>query len=291
MEISFTPRKPRNQRLHQASQPAVEIPHRPAQSYNSGTSISNWKAQSIYIDELARLIDREVGTIRRWESDGKLPRKLLPKRGIQRHRYWTYAQIYGKNGLLAWMRANDMRPGNLYTDPSKEHEHVAALRRPKFLTESQVVLSGTLADEGYNRIQIANKLLPEARRYKSVKAIDKALMSAFKARGWSKPPLYLKKAHLIRANKMRDEGNSLEEVIRYALRATAYTSPIAVERELRRVFDLYGWEMPIDDPADRQKRYAHTRKTSAKKRRLTAEQKAEAQFLRSGLRRLKKITK
>ena len=46
------------------------------------------EAGRVYIDELAKIVDREMGTIRKWERT-VLPKRLHSKRGYRGWRYWT----------------------------------------------------------------------------------------------------------------------------------------------------------------------------------------------------------
>lgn len=140
----------------------------------------------VYIDELAKLVDREMGTIRKWERL-LLPKRLHSKRGYRGWRYWSDNQIYGKDGIIAWMNKNDMRPGNLVTDPSKESEHVHALRRPKYLDGYHLRSARYFADQGRSREWIVRKLFPRT-RYARPENLEAALEKVFKAEGWYFPP-------------------------------------------------------------------------------------------------------
>lgn len=129
----------------------------------------------IYIDELARLTHRQVGTIRRWEADKRLPKHLLPKgRGKRRMRYWTHAQVHGARGILVWMAKNDMRPGRLITDPDKEHEHVEHLRKPKHITGHHINTARHFTEKGWSRERILKKIYPRT-KYNSMRYFEPAL--------------------------------------------------------------------------------------------------------------------
>lgn len=109
----------------------------------------------IYIQELAEIVNRKMDTIRRWESRGLLPKRLKPRRGEMNRRYWTHAQVYGKNGIIVWMKENDMRPGRLMAAPEMEEQMVANMRRPKFLDMRDMQLARRLIGEGRSAISVA----------------------------------------------------------------------------------------------------------------------------------------
>ena len=140
----------------------------------------------VYIDELAIIVDREMGTIRKWERT-VLPKRLLSKRGHRGWRFWTDRQIWGKDGIIEWMEKNDMRPGNLVTPPEKEAQHVRALRRPKYLDGYHIRSARHFADEGRSREWIIKKLYPRT-RYAQPKNLEKALEKLFEQEGWYFPP-------------------------------------------------------------------------------------------------------
>lgn len=62
----------------------------------------------IYINEAARILNRRVATLRKWEQIGVLPNELLPHRGQRNWRYWTPEQI---EGIRQWIKQTDRRPG------------------------------------------------------------------------------------------------------------------------------------------------------------------------------------
>lgn len=251
---------------------------------NVGVGTGFRRSQPIYIDELARILDRRIGTIRRWHTDGRLPKGLKPKRGTRRRRYWTRTQVYKKGGLIDWMKANDMRPGNRFTPRSKEAAHIANLRKPKYLAEEQIIYAGQLADRGKTRIEIGEALLPET-RYRSVNSIDVALMRAFRDRGWDLPPLYLKRRQLYHAHRMQQGGADFTKIVRHLRHQTQYTSLLALEREVRRLFKLYGWEEPYDDEFAARKRHADRRLV------LSKEHLAEIRAMERQLRAIEAISK
>lgn len=140
----------------------------------------------IYIDELRHVINREMGTVRKWEREN-LPKRLHSKRGYRGWRYWTDEQIFGKNGIIVWMEKNDMRPGNLVTDPSMEAQHIENLRRPKYLDGYHLRSAKHFADKGKSREWIVKKLYPRT-RYARPENLEAALEKVFAQEGWYFPP-------------------------------------------------------------------------------------------------------
>ena len=140
----------------------------------------------VYIDELAEIINREQGTIRKWERE-RLPKRLHPKRGFRNWRYWTDAQVWGPSGIFAWMERNDMRPGNLVTDPDKADEHVRNLRRPKYLNGYHIRSARTFVEQGKSRAWIVETIWPRT-KYARPENLEAALVKLFAANGWYFPP-------------------------------------------------------------------------------------------------------
>ena len=140
----------------------------------------------VYIDELSKLVNREMGTIRKWERH-LLPKRLYSKRGYRGWRYWSNKQVYGKEGILDWMKTNDMRPGKLVTPPEKAEEHVKNLRKPKYLDGYHIRSARYFADEGRSREWIVKKLFPRT-RYARPENLEAALERLFKQEGWYFPP-------------------------------------------------------------------------------------------------------
>jgi hypothetical protein len=140
----------------------------------------------VYIDELAPILDREMGTIRKWERTS-LPKRLHSRRGYRGWRYWTDRQVWGKAGIIAWMEKNDMRPGNLLTPPTKEAQHVANLRKPKKLDGYHIRSARQFADKGRSREWIIRKLFPRT-RYARPENLEAALVKLFEQEGWYFPP-------------------------------------------------------------------------------------------------------
>lgn len=136
--------------------------------------------ERIYISQLAQIVDRQVGTIRKWEELGKLPKHLLPKRGYRTWRYWSHSQVYGPRGIIAWMKRNDMRPGNQLTDPKKEGQHVRNLRRPKYLNGHHINTAKRMIEQGKTAQAIAKKIHPRT-RYSSVENTEIALRRYFES--------------------------------------------------------------------------------------------------------------
>jgi hypothetical protein len=140
----------------------------------------------VYIDELKPILDREMGTIRKWERT-ILPKRLHSKRGYRGWRYWTDEQVWGDKGIVVWMDKNDMRPGNLVTPPEKEAQHVRALRKPKYLDGYHIRSARYFAEQGRSREWIIKKLFPRT-RYARPENLEAALVKLFKQEGWYFPP-------------------------------------------------------------------------------------------------------
>jgi hypothetical protein len=147
----------------------------------------------IYIDELVGIVNRESDTIRKWCYKGLLPKRLMPKQGFRNRRYWTYEQVHGKNGILDWMKKNNMRPGNLVASPSKEDQHVANLRKPKHLTGHQIYSAKRSVEKGQSARTIARRIHNRAVKrgtnpwYSSIENTEAALRRYFKSQGWYFP--------------------------------------------------------------------------------------------------------
>jgi hypothetical protein len=62
----------------------------------------------VYIGEAAERLGRRAHTLRVWIYDGRLPKELMPKRDERNWRYWTEEQV---EGMKAWIKEIDLRPG------------------------------------------------------------------------------------------------------------------------------------------------------------------------------------
>lgn len=91
--------------------------------------------ERIYIRQASELLDRRMGTLRKWEALGVLPHHLRPMRGKRDWRYWSPRQI---EQIADWLVKTDRRPGrglphiderNL--DPEKVREQIRAMRKPR----------------------------------------------------------------------------------------------------------------------------------------------------------------
>lgn len=86
----------------------------------------------VYMRELATLLDRRSHTIRGWERDGILPKKLRPHRDEKGWRFWTESQA---TMIKEWMTVKNMQPGKglLGYSPttSAVQEMMSQLRRPR----------------------------------------------------------------------------------------------------------------------------------------------------------------
>ena len=146
----------------------------------------------ISIGELGEIINREIGTIRKWEREGKLPKRLLPRRGERGWRYWTHGQVYGKQGIIVWMEKHDMRPGRDFSDPEHADEHVRNLRRPKYMDKYLIKLVRTMAKNKVPAEEIVDELFPHT-KYASKENMEAALRRYFNKQGWFFPPTSRKK--------------------------------------------------------------------------------------------------
>jgi hypothetical protein len=184
----------------------------------------------VYIDELAKLVNREMGTIRKWERLGDLPKRLHSKRGYRGWRYWTDKQVYGKDGILVWMDKNDMRPGNLVTPPEHEAEHVRNLRKPKYLDGYHIRSAKHFADQGRSREWIIKKLFPRT-RYARPENLEAALVKVFEQEGWEFPPSIGKLSML--PDRVEREVAALErEVEKIELREAARAKTIRIRASI-----------------------------------------------------------
>jgi len=182
--------------------------------------------KGIYIDELSKVINRQQGTIRKWERE-RLPKRLLPQRGYRNWRYWTHDQVYGQNGIIAWMEKNDMRPGNLVTDPSKEDQHVENLRRPKYLNGYHLRSARTFVEQGRSRAWIVETLYPRT-KYAKPENLEAALVKVFAAEGWEFPPKVRKRKKVKLPPRVEREMVGLEK------RFDRITKPKTTRRARRR---------------------------------------------------------
>jgi len=145
------------------------------------------KDELISITQLGEIINREANTIRKWEREGVLPKKLHPRRGDRGWRYWTHAQVYGKDGIIKWMERKDMRPGRALADPAHADTHVKNLRRPKYLNKHLVKLIRTMVQNGASASEIIEEIYPHT-KYASEENFESAVRGYFTKQGWVFPP-------------------------------------------------------------------------------------------------------
>lgn len=85
----------------------------------------------IYVRQAAEILNRRMGTLRKWDQLGVLPRPLRPHRGIRNWRYWTPEQI---DGIREWMRETDRRSGRAlaHWNPTEKEidKAIEAMRKP-----------------------------------------------------------------------------------------------------------------------------------------------------------------
>lgn len=91
--------------------------------------------ERIYIREAADMLDRRIGTLRKWESTRVLPRHLRPQRGKRGWRWWTKEQI---EAIKVWIEETDRRPGRglphidqRNADPDLVQQQIRAMRKPR----------------------------------------------------------------------------------------------------------------------------------------------------------------
>lgn len=139
----------------------------------------------IYIGELAFVVHRSIQSIRRWEK--LLPNNLMPKRNKNGWRYWTDEQVFGKRGILSWMKHNDMRPGSNLTDPKDEHRHIDNLHTPKLLGKQELRDVEQMIREGCSRTEILIMMYPRT-TYTKIEGLEAALVKYYKYHDKYFPP-------------------------------------------------------------------------------------------------------
>lgn len=89
----------------------------------------------IYITEAAHdFLDREPGTLRKWERQERLPKELIPERDENDRRYWNEKKL---EAIKQWMVDEDLRPGKglphnqSRPDEERVREHLRKLRQPR----------------------------------------------------------------------------------------------------------------------------------------------------------------
>jgi DNA-binding transcriptional MerR regulator len=170
----------------------------------------------VYIDELSPLINREQNTIRMWERYGVLPKRLHPKRGYRKWRYWTDQQVFGKNGIIAWMKKNDMRPGKIMTEPEGEADHIKNLRRPRLLTKKQLAEIDQMIRQGWTRGEILVVMF-ERTKYSRIEGLEIALVKYYKNNDMYFPPK-VKVDHSKLSPEAQKEIESLERKLAQQLK-------------------------------------------------------------------------
>jgi hypothetical protein len=141
----------------------------------------------IYIGELAGIVNRTLNTIRKWEIYEQLPAYLMPKRSKSGWRYWNDKQVFGKRGILAWMKANDMRPGNTLTDPKDEASHINNLHTPKLLKKKDLKDIDQMIRNGRSRTEILIMMYPRT-TYTKIEGLEAALVKYYKYHDIYFPP-------------------------------------------------------------------------------------------------------
>jgi hypothetical protein len=147
------------------------------------TSTRSQENRRIYMGEFSKIINRLPNTIRKWEREGKLPKKLVARRDDDGRRYWTPIQV---EGVIAWMKRNDMRPGRTVAEPENEAEHITHLRRPKYLNGHHIRSAREMAANGKSMQQIINRIYPRT-KYATPEALEKALRRVARQDGFKLP--------------------------------------------------------------------------------------------------------
>lgn len=140
----------------------------------------------IRIGQLGKIVNREINTIRKWERQGKLPKNLIPKRDEKGHRYWTHAQVHGKNGIIAWMKKLDLRPGKSFAPPESTNRHLRHLRRPRHMRPEMVELIKVMIKDDCSVDEIVDEYYPYT-GYASKENFEHALRGHFRKQGWYFP--------------------------------------------------------------------------------------------------------
>jgi hypothetical protein len=89
-------------------------------------------ADRIYIREAAEMLNRRPATLRMWEREDLLPKRLRSHRSERGWRYWLPDQI---QDIGKWMIDEDMRPGrgleHYHPTPEKLAAHLEGQRLPR----------------------------------------------------------------------------------------------------------------------------------------------------------------
>jgi hypothetical protein len=153
------------------------------------------------IGELGKIINRMPDTIRKWEREGWLPEELISQRNEDGWRYWTADQIYGKNGIIAWMQNEDMRPSSNFVNDKKQLDlHLERLRAPKkkYLSEEVLKDAKDFAKAGFTVDELIMLIYPRT-GYSDPDYLEVVLRKIFNAKGWKFPTR--RTEHLQRLNR------------------------------------------------------------------------------------------
>lgn len=172
--------------------------------------------QQIDITALSEIINRKANTIRKWER-GVLPAHLMPQRDELDRRYWTRSQVFSRQGIIAWMERNDMRPGNTITDKENEDIHIAHLRRPKKLNGHHIRSAKTLAANGKTFEQIVNRIYPRT-TYATRESFERALRQVAAEQEFDLPKRKRKASKTTTLKKPKRRKGPVKLTIRSALK-------------------------------------------------------------------------
>lgn len=81
------------------------------------------------ISEAAKLLDRSPHTLRSWDRNGSMPKRLRPKRDPNGNRYWTDELIAE---IKEWISENGFHPGrgiDYHPSPEQLASHIKRIRR------------------------------------------------------------------------------------------------------------------------------------------------------------------
>jgi hypothetical protein len=94
--------------------------------------------------------------------------------------------VYGKKGILDWIRTSDRRAGRVLTHPDKEDQHLINLRRPKHLNQWHINFARRHFEQGRTLEWVVARLYVRT-KYINPISIENALIFIFRKNGWYVP--------------------------------------------------------------------------------------------------------